>query len=146
MLSVCASTKKLQRNIHQPTIADVSDAVIHIRKNKLPDPTLIGNAGSFFKNPFITVEHYHSLKRSYPDIPGYSPVNQEVKVPAGWLIERCGWKGKTFQKIGVHKHQALVLVNYGGGSGDEIFQLSEKIKQSVEEKFGVKLMSEVNIF
>ena len=135
-----------QRGVYDATIRDVSSAVIHIRQLKLPDPRVIGNAGSFFKNPIITAEHYQSLKNSYPEIPGYSPVNQDVKVPAGWLIEQCGWKGKTFNTIGVHKYQSLVLVNYGGGKGDEIFQLAEKIKRSVEEKFGVKLMSEVNIF
>ena len=135
-----------QRNVHNATIRDVSNAVIHIRQTKLPDPHVIGNAGSFFKNPIISAEHYHTLQQAYPEIPGYSPINQEVKVPAGWLIEQCGWKGKTFHNIGVHKHQALVLVNYGGGKGEEIFQLAEKIKHSVNEKFGVKLMSEVNIF
>jgi UDP-N-acetylmuramate dehydrogenase len=136
----------LQRNIHHASIRDVSDAVIFIRQSKLPDPKLIGNAGSFFKNPIISNKKYQELKQSYPDIPGYSPVNQEVKIPAGWLIEQCGWKGKTINNIGVHKHQALVLVNYGGGNGNEIFQLAEKIKQSVKEKFGIALMSEVNIF
>jgi UDP-N-acetylmuramate dehydrogenase len=135
-----------QRGIVDATIRDVSNAVMYIRQSKLPDPHVIGNAGSFFKNPIITNEHYQTLKDAYPDIPGYSPVNQEVKVPAGWLIEQCGWKGKTVNNIGVHKHQALVLVNYGGGKGNEIFQLAEKIKRSVDEKFGIKLMSEVNIF
>ena len=135
-----------QRNIHHASIRDVSDAVIFIRQSKLPDPQVIGNAGSFFKNPIISNEQYQTLKHAYPDMPGYSPVNQEVKIPAGWLIEQCGWKGKTINNIGVHKLQALVLVNYGRGNGNEIFQLAEKIKQSVEEKFGVKLMSEVNIF
>ena len=135
-----------QQNVNHATIRDVSDAVIFIRQSKLPDPHVIGNAGSFFKNPIISSEEYQTLKHAYPDIPSYSPVNQEVKIPAGWLIEQCGWKGKTINNIGVHTHQALVLVNYGGGNGNEIFQLAEKIKQSVEEKFGVKLMSEVNIF
>ncbi|MEK6780659.1 MAG: UDP-N-acetylmuramate dehydrogenase [Bacteroidota bacterium] len=135
-----------QLEVHNPTIRDISNAVINIRKNKLPDPLVIGNAGSFFKNPIITAKQYQSLKTIYPTIPGYSPINQDVKVPAGWLIEQCGWKGKTFQNIGVHAHQALVLVNYGGGKGDEIFLLAEKIKRSVLEKFGVKLMTEVNIF
>ena len=135
-----------QRNINEATIGDVRDAVIHIRQSKLPDPHVIGNAGSFFKNPIITHEQYQSIKSRYPDIPGYSPANQDVKVPAGWLIEQCGWKGKTFHNIGIHKHQALVIVNYGGGKGNEIFQLAEKIKRSVNEKFGVKLMIEVNVF
>ncbi len=136
----------MQRHIHDPTIRDVSNAVIHIRQSKLPDPRELGNAGSFFKNPIITSEQYQSLKIKYPDMPGYSPVNQEVKIPAGWLIEQCGWKGKRVNNVGVHKHQALVIVNYGSATGNEIFQLAEEIKHSVEEKFGVKLMSEVNIF
>jgi UDP-N-acetylmuramate dehydrogenase len=135
-----------QHGVYEPSIRDVSDAVIQIRQSKLPDPYVIGNAGSFFKNPIITMEHYQLLKKAYPEIPGYSPVNQEVKVPAGWLIERCGWKGKRFNNVGVHEQQALVLVNYGGGKGDEILLLGEKIKRSVEEKFAIKLMSEVNIF
>ena len=132
-------------NITHPTIQAVSDAVIHIRKSKLPDPDVIGNAGSFFKNPTITLEHYHSLQKLYSEAPGYHSANQEVKIPAGWLIEQCGWKGKTFHNIGVHAHQALVLVNYGGGSGDEIYTLAKNIQASVKEKFDISLSTEVNI-
>lgn len=132
-------------NITQPTLKSVSDAVIHIRKNKLPDPSLIGNAGSFFKNPSIALSHYENLKNSYPQIPGYHSVNQDVKVPAGWLIEQCNWKGKRINDIGVHTQQALVLVNYGNGKGEEIFQLAMQIISSVKEKFNITLTPEVNL-
>ncbi len=131
--------------VTEPTIKTVSDAVIHIRKTKLPDPTIIGNAGSFFKNPTIALSHYEQLKKKYSEIPGYSSVNQLVKVPAGWLIEQCGWKGKRFENIGVHSQQALVLVNYGNGNGNEIFQLAKNILSSVKEKFDIALTPEVNI-
>jgi UDP-N-acetylmuramate dehydrogenase len=126
-------------------LKSISDAVIHIRKSKLPDPSLLGNAGSFFKNPTIPLSHYQSLQKTYSEIPGYHSVNQEVKVPAGWLIEQCGWKGKRIHDIGVHAHQALVLVNYGNGNGEEIFQLAMKIILSVREKFNITLLPEVNI-
>lgn len=135
-----------QHKIQVPTIRDVSDAVIEIRKSKLPDPTTIGNAGSFFKNPSIALSEYQTLKMKHPEIPGYTSVNQEVKVPAAWLIEQCGWKGKRIHNIGVHKTQPLVLVNYGGGNGEEIFQLAQQIQRSVVEKFGINLTTEVNIF
>lgn len=134
-----------QMNITQPTLQSISDAVIHIRSSKLPDPSRIGNAGSFFKNPTITQSQYDSLKKVFPEIPGYPSVNQEVKVPAGWLIEQCGWKGKRINDVGVHAHQALVLVNYGNGSGEEIFQLAMQIISSVKEKFAITLTPEVNI-
>lgn len=132
-------------NITHPTLKSISDAVIQIRRNKLPDPSLIGNAGSFFKNPTISLSHYENLKSSYPNIPGYPSVNQEVKVPAGWLIEQCNWKGKRINNIGVHTQQALVLVNYGGGKGEEIFQLAMQILSSVKEKFNIILTPEVNL-
>ncbi len=134
-----------QRGIDQPTIKDVSDAVISIRQSKLPDPKVIGNAGSFFKNPTITQEVFAQIKNAHPSIPSYPADNQNVKIPAGWLIEQCGWKGKRFENIGVHPQQALVLVNYGGGNGEEILQLAKKIHSSVKEKFGVMLLTEVNI-
>ncbi len=127
------------------TIKSVSDAVIAIRQQKLPDPKVVGNAGSFFKNPTIAQSQYGSLKQSYPEIPGYSSENQQVKVPAGWLIEQCGWKGKTFDNIGVHPHQALVLVNYGNGTGDKIWALAQDILSSVKKKFAIDLQPEVNI-
>jgi UDP-N-acetylmuramate dehydrogenase len=132
-------------NIITPTLQSISEAIINIRQNKLPDPRLIGNAGSFFKNPSITHEHYQLLQKNYSDIPSYPSVNQEVKVPAGWLIEQCGWKGKKINDVGVHAHQALVLVNYGNGNGNEIFELAMKISASVMQRFSILLTPEVNI-
>jgi len=132
-------------SITQPTLQSISDAVIHIRKSKLPDPAVIGNAGSFFKNPTISISQYQILKKSYPEIPGYYSVNQEVKVPAGWLIEQCGWKGKRIDNVGVHQQQALVLVNYGGATGEAIFQLALQILSSVKDKFNITLIPEVNL-
>lgn len=132
-------------NISQPTIKNVSDAVIKIRSEKLPDFKTLGNAGSFFKNPEISEERFSKLKNDFPIVPHYS-ANQGVKVPAGWLIEQCGWKGKTFDHVGVHAKQALVLVNYGDATGDEIFSLAQKIISSVKEKFSITLTPEVNIF
>jgi UDP-N-acetylmuramate dehydrogenase len=131
-------------NIEKPTIQDVSNAVIRIRQSKLPDPSVIGNAGSFFKNPTIAQAHFDALKTQYPNLSGYPSDTEGVKIAAGWLIEQCGWKGKRFGNVGVHERQALVLVNYGGGKGLEIKDLARKIQQSVLEKFGVKLMTEVN--
>jgi len=127
------------------SIKEVSNVVCNIRKSKLPDPEEIGNAGSFFKNPEIKEEKYNELLKNYPDIVGYKMGNNKVKVAAGWLIEKCGWKGKRIGNTGAHTRQALVLVNYGGASGREIFDLSCKIKESVLEKFGIELNEEVNI-
>ena len=129
--------------IDQPSIRAISDAVIQIRQSKLPDPKEIGNAGSFFKNPTIPNAQFDELKASYPSIPGY-PSAEGVKVAAGWLIEQTGWKGKRIGEVGVHAKQALVLVNYGGGTGEEIKKLSEQIQASVYDKFGVQLQAEVN--
>ena len=130
-------------DIDQPSIRAISDAVIQIRQSKLPDPKEIGNAGSFFKNPTIPNAQFDALKASYPSIPGY-PSAEGVKVAAGWLIEQTGWKGKRIGEVGVHAKQALVLVNYGGGTGEEIKKLSEQIQASVYDKFGVQLQAEVN--
>ncbi len=127
------------------SVKNISDAVIQIRRTKLPDPAQIGNAGSFFKNPSISSELYDFIKKSFPSFPSYPSANGLVKVPAGWLIEQCGWKGKTFNNIGVHQHQALVLVNYGDGSGEKIWQLAMDICASVKEKFNISLQAEVNV-
>jgi UDP-N-acetylmuramate dehydrogenase len=133
-------------NVTQPSIQSVSDAVIKIRKEKLPDFNVIGNAGSFFKNPEVTEQHLEQLKNNFPAIPHYPSANQMVKIPAGWLIEQCGWKGKRINKTGVHAMQALVLVNFGEAKGEEIFQLAMQIIDSVKEKFSITLSPEVNIF
>ncbi|UTW62682.1 UDP-N-acetylmuramate dehydrogenase [bacterium SCSIO 12741] len=132
--------------ISSPGIREVSEAVIRIRQSKLPDPSKIGNAGSFFKNPVIAKSLYEKLHEAHPDMPGYDQPGDQVKVPAGWLIQHSGWKGKTFDdRYGVHKKQALVLVNYGGGSGNEIYGLSERIIEDVNQKYGITLEREVNI-
>lgn len=129
--------------VSNPGIKEVSEAIIKIRTSKLPDPKLIGNAGSFFKNPTISELDFQKLKKEYPQIPHFAQ-EDGVKIPAAWLIEQAGWKGKTFGAIGVHKLQPLVLVNYGGGDGKDIKNLSQKIQKSVEEKFGIRLHPEVN--
>lgn len=133
------------KNIDNPSIKDVSDAVIAIRSSKLPDPNEIGNAGSFFKNPVIPKSHFHKLSEQFPEIKSYPVNEEEVKVPAGWLIESCGWKGKRVGNTGSHKNQALVLVNYGNAKGSEVKALSEEIKESVWNKYQIQLETEVNI-
>ncbi|QOI97936.1 MAG: UDP-N-acetylmuramate dehydrogenase [Flammeovirgaceae bacterium] len=134
-----------QLQITHPTIRSVSDAVISIRSSKLPDPKQLGNAGSFFKNPEVHESTYVELKKSYPNVPGYKTENQRVKIPAAWLIEQCGWKGKRQGNVGVHAQQALVLVNFGGAKGAEVLQLASEIQSSVKAKFGIELQAEVNI-
>ena len=132
-----------EKGIVQPGIREISEAVIAIRTSKLPDPKVIGNAGSFFKNPTISTNQFNELKAVFPEIPGYV-LDEGVKVPAGWLIEQAGWKGKRFGEVGVHSKQALVLVNYGNGQGEEIISLAQQIQQSVMEKFDIQLQPEVN--
>ena len=129
-----------------PSIRDVSDAVINIRQSKLPDPKQIGNAGSFFKNPIVSTELLNEIQSEYADIPNYPATQNKVKLAAGWLIEKAGWKGRTFDnRYGVHKLQALVLVNYNRTNGDEILKLSALIIEDVKAKFNVTLEREVNI-
>jgi len=131
--------------VKELTIHAISQAVINIRSSKLPDPKDIGNAGSFFKNPSVTKEKFLQLKQQFENIVGYENADGTIKLAAGWLIEQCGWKGFRKGDAGVHAKQALVLVNYGNANGDEIFTLSEKIMDSVVNKFGVQLEREVNI-
>ncbi len=134
-----------KKNVHDLSIRAISDAVIDIRSSKLPNPSVIGNAGSFFKNPSVDADFFERLKKEYPAIPSFPGENSLVKLPAAWLIEQCGWKGKTLGTIGVHKHQALVLVNYGEGEGQKIWQLARDIQSSVREKFDIVLQPEVNV-
>jgi UDP-N-acetylmuramate dehydrogenase len=123
---------------------NISDAVASIRQSKLPDPRIMGNAGSFFKNVFIDKDKLKKLQDEYEKIP-YFEEDEVIKIPAGWLIEQCGWKGKRLGNVGVHEKQALVLVNYGGATGSEIIELANEIIKSVEEKFNLKISPEVNI-
>lgn len=137
--------QELAKLDHPPGHRDVSEAVIRIRQSKLPDPAQIGNAGSFFKNPVVEAAHYEALAAQYPSMPHYPQADGRVKVPAGWLIEACGWKGHRRGACGVHERQALVLVNHGGASGAEILALSEEIQASVAQRFGIALEREVNL-
>lgn len=133
-------------NIDNPSAKDVAQAVINIRSSKLPNPKEIGNAGSFFKNPTISIQQYLDLKKEHPAIPSYPVSDTLVKVPAGWLIEQCGWKGYRKDDYGVHARQALVLVNYGNATGEQIWSLSSEIVASVHEKFGIELEREVQVW
>ena len=127
-----------------PTPHDVSRAIMHIRRSKLPDPAQIGNAGSFFKNPEIETVHFQELKSRFPQLPGYAAPGGRVKIAAGWLIEQAGWKGRRLGPVGVHGRQALVLVHYGGGQGHQVAELAAAIQADVQQKFGVLLHPEVN--
>ncbi len=139
-------TELAVQGITNPSPKDVSNAVIAIRQSKLPNPKEIGNSGSFFKNPVISVQLLEKIKEEYPDIVNYKVDEENYKLAAGWMIEQAGWKGKTFDTYGVHKKQALVLVNYGGSKGADIYDLSQQIIDSVKAKFGVELEREVNIY
>jgi UDP-N-acetylmuramate dehydrogenase len=141
---VLQSTLKAM-NIQELSIKTISDAVIHLRQSNLPDPTRLGNAGSFFKNPIITQQRFEQLKQVHPNMPGYAQPEGQVKVPAAWLIERCGWKGNKRGTVGVHQQHALVLVNYGGGTGQDVYQLAQDIQQSVTDLFNIGIMPEVNL-
>jgi len=138
-------TELRNMGIEKPTIKDISNAVIAIRQSKLPDPKQIGNAGSFFKNPVVDQNIVDKIIREYPDVPNYPAEKGKRKLAAGWLIEQAGWKGRTFDNYGVHKNQALVLVNYGGASGNEIYSLSTEIINDIQKRFGVTLEREVNV-
>lgn len=135
-----------EMGVTELSVKAIAQAVINIRTSKLPDPKQAGNAGSFFKNPTIPVTHYERLHSEYPDIPSYRVSDEMIKVPAGWLIEKCGWKGYRSGDVGVHDRQALVLVNYGNARGGEIWKLSGDIVQSVQEKFGIELEREVQVW
>ena len=139
------SSRLAEMGVTEPTIKDVSDAVIYIRQSKLPDPNEIGNSGSFFKNPVIPKSQFEALKKKFPDIAHYPVDDENVKIAAGWLIDKAGWKGKTIGNYGVHKNQALVLVNYGDAKGEDIYQLSEEILKSIKEIYGIELEREVNV-
>jgi UDP-N-acetylmuramate dehydrogenase len=134
-----------KKGVKELSIKAISDAVIEIRSSKLPDPKKLGNSGSFFKNPEIPSMQFEQLKQQYADMVGYPASPGFTKVAAGWLIEQCGWKGKVVGNTGSHKDQALVLVNYGGATGAEIWQLAMDIQQSVKDKFGIEIVPEVNV-
>ncbi len=142
-----AITSELENmQIKQPTIQDVSKAVIAIRESKLPNPKEIGNSGSFFKNPVISKSQFKVLQQNFPEAPHYIVSDDQIKVPAGWLIETAGFKGKTFGNYGVHKKQALVLVNYDDAKGEDILKLSKLIQNTIYRIFNISIEAEVNIF
>ncbi|MBI9053614.1 MAG: UDP-N-acetylmuramate dehydrogenase [Bacteroidales bacterium] len=144
MLNYGSLTEELNK-FNELSLKNIRKAVIDIRESKLPDPKEIGNSGSFFKNPVIEESYAKGLKQEYEDIPLYKQDNGTVKVPAGWLIEKAGWKGKRIGDAGVHEKQALVLVNYGNATGKEIFNLAQEIQQSVKTKFNINIEMEVNV-
>lgn len=135
----------IQKGNLQPTALDIANTVIQIRQSKLPDPKVLGNSGSFFKNPVIPKNLFSQLQSRFPEIPHYPAPDDQVKLAAGWLIEQAGYKGKRFGEVGVHEQQALVLVNYGNAKGDEVVALAQKIQQTVLTQFGISLEMEVNI-
>jgi UDP-N-acetylmuramate dehydrogenase len=158
ILSVCLRLSKtpqlkigypaLQQALHDLpdiTARDVFDAVCAVRRSRLPDPAVLGNAGSFFRNPIISLEQYQLLLQQWPQLPSYASDDNKVKIPAAWLIERAGWKGKRQGDAGVHDQQALVLVNHGQATGLQIMQLAKAVARSVQEQFGISLEPEVNI-
>lgn len=134
-----------KNNITNPTLKDVSNAVIAIRKSKLPDPRELGNSGSFFKNPILKKSEFEKIHQQFPEMKYYEVSETEVKVPAGWLIEQAGFKGKRFGDAGIHKNQALVLVNYGNATGQEILEVSKNIQETIFQTFGIHIEAEVNV-
>lgn len=134
-----------RQNVEVPTLKDVSNAVIAIRQSKLPDPKELGNSGSFFKNPIIPKSDFEKIHKQFPEMPHYPVSESQVKVPAGWLIEKAGFKGKRFGDAGIHKNQALVLVNYGNATGQEILNVSKDIQSTILRAFGIAIEAEVNV-
>jgi UDP-N-acetylmuramate dehydrogenase len=134
-----------RKNIETPTLIDVSNAVITIRQSKLPDPKVLGNSGSFFKNPIVLKSDFEKINQKFPEMKFYEISETEVKVPAGWLIEQAGFKGKRYGDAGIHKNQALVLVNYGSATGQEILNVSKEIQDTIFRTFGISIEAEVNI-
>ena len=137
-------TKELSK-YKQKNLKTIREIIIKIRKSKLPDPEEIGNAGSFFKNPVVNRKKFLEIKDNYPDMPFYTLSDNSIKIPAGWMIEECGWKGKHEGAVGVYEKQALILVNFGDASGKEIYELSQKIKSDVYNRFSILLEEEVEI-
>jgi UDP-N-acetylmuramate dehydrogenase len=135
--------KAMNVNVH--SVKSISQAVINIRRSKLPDPAVIGNCGSFFKNPEVPEEKFLEIKKLHNDVVGYPTQPGKIKLAAGWLIEKCGWKGKRIGNVGMHDKQSLVLVNYGGATGHELFAHAQKVQQDVKEKYDVLLEMEVNV-
>ncbi len=133
-------------DIDKATIQQISAAVCHIRQSKLPDPKQLGNAGSFFKNPELPAAQVQALRQQFPELPAYPLPDKRAKIPAAWLIEQCGWRGKRLGDAGVHENHALVLVNYGNAQGAELWQLAQQIQQEVKNKFGIDIMPEVNVW
>lgn len=145
-LSYDALQREVQKRRHEPkSPAELADLVADIRGSKLPDPELIGNAGSFFKNPILSAGQYNALKAEFPDMPGYSTMSEQVKTSAAWLIEQCGWKGARRGDAGVYDKHALVLVNHGRASGVDLWSLATEIRQSVFERFNIMIEPEVNV-
>ncbi|MGB1451085.1 MAG: UDP-N-acetylenolpyruvoylglucosamine reductase, partial [Marinirhabdus sp.] len=137
---------ELKKNgIARPTLKNISDAVMAIRQRKLPDPSVLGNSGSFFKNPVLGVEDFKKFNKKFPTAPFYEVPPAAFKVPAAWLIEQAGYKGKRFGNAGVHANQALVLVNFGGATGAEIWHLARRVQKAVLEKFNIKIEPEVQV-
>jgi len=144
-ISYGAIEKTLAENgIEELSIKAICDTVIQIRQSKLPDPKVIGNAGSFFKNPVVKNEVVSNIKKEFPEMPSY-PANKKTKIPAGWLIDQCGFKGKVVGETGTFKNQALVLVNHGNAKGEEILSFSKEIRATVLDRFGIELEREVNV-
>ena len=138
-------SKLEERRIINPGVKDVCDVVIDIRRSKLPDPAELGNSGSFFKNPVVDKDRWKALRCNFPELVFYPQDDDTYKIPAGWLIEQCGWKGKRVGNVGCYEHQALVIVNYGGASGQEVWDHAMHVRESVRGMFGIELEPEVNV-